>query len=260
MAKKLIIVALAVISVAIVLKKTDLGSHVKQWWRSTKEDMKDEVSLKWEIDRLRNDVKDLSNEDANLVNQIAKEDVEIRKLEAKLGEMEETQKKQREVVRQRVTALQTVQQSSKSATQEEKLLESAVAVAKRGDEAVESHRRLIAQRKNRALALRQQRLELDGTRQELLNKLDDMEAQLVMLQTEQMKSTDPQDNGRVARIRKSIEEVDTRIQVEQRKRDVRGELTPPEKTASEPAPKKDVLKDALNYLDGDNNAQPKVQK
>jgi len=214
MAKKLIIVALAVISIAIVLKKTDLGSHVKHWWRSTKEDVNNEVSLKWEIDRLRNEVKDLGDEDANLVNQIAKEDVEIKKLKTKLGDMEETQKKQREVVRQRVTALQTVQQSTKGSTQEEKLLESSVAVAKRGDEAVETHKRLIAQRENRALVLRQQREELYSTRQELLNKLDDLEAQLVMLQTEQMKSDDPQDNSRVSRIRKSIEEVDTRIQVD----------------------------------------------
>ena len=265
MAKKLIIVALAVVSIAIVLKKTDLGSHVKHWWRSTKEDVNDEVSLKWEIDRLKNDVKDLSNEDATLVNQIAKEDVEIKKLKKKLGEMEETQLKHRELVRQRVTALQTVQQNnpSKNTSQDEKLLESAVSMAKRGDEAIASHKTLIASRENRAIALRQQREELYTTKQELLNKLDDLEAQVVMLQTEQMKSDDPQDNSRIARVKKSIEEVDTRIQVERRKREVRGELTPPEKVITTPAPKKDVVKDALNYLDGENNnAEPKekVQK
>jgi chromosome segregation ATPase len=265
MAKKLIIVALAVISIAIVLKKTDLGSHIKHWWRSTKEDVNSEVSLKWEIDRLKKDVEELSDEDAQLVNLIAKEDVEIRKLKKKLGEMEETQKKHREVVRDRVTTLQHVQQTnpSKNTTNDERLLESAVAMAKRGDEAIASHKTLIASRENRAAALRQQREELYTTKQELLNKLADLEAQVVILQTEQMKSDDPADNSRVARVRKSIEEVDTRIQVEKRKREVRGELAPPEKGISTPAPKKDVVKDALNYLDGDaNNAEPKekVQK
>jgi chromosome segregation ATPase len=264
MAKKLIIVALAVVSVAIVLKKTDLGSHVKHLWRSTKEDVNSEVSLKWEIDRLKKDVEDLSDEDANLVNLIAKEDVEIKKLKERLARMEETQKGQREVVRQRLTALQTVQQTSpsKNTTNEERLLDSSVSVAKRGDEAVASQKTLIESRESRAAALRQQREELYTTKQELLNKLADLEAQVVQLQIEQMKSDDPQDRSRVARVKKSIEEVDTRIQIERRKREVRGELTPPEKNISTPAPKKDVVQDALNYLEGDNNAQPKekVQK
>jgi len=265
MAKKLIIVALAVISIAIVLKKTDLGSHVKHWWRSTKEDVNNEVSLKWEIDRLKKDVEDLSDEDANLVNLIAKEDVELKKLKGKLADMENTQKQHRELVRQRATNLQTVQQNnpSKNVTSDEKLLESALAMAKRGDDAIASQKALIASRESRASALRQQREELYTTRQELLNKLADLEAQVVTLQIEQMKSDDPQDNSRVARVKKSIEEVDTRIQIEKQKRVVRGELAPQDKTVSEPAPKKDVLKDALNYLDGEtNNAQPKekVQK
>jgi peptidoglycan hydrolase CwlO-like protein len=269
MGKKLIVVALAVVAVAIVLKKTDfgrdVGSHIKHWWASTKKEANDEVSLKWEIERLTDEVNDLSSEDEKLVNQIAKEDVEIKKLKKKLGEMEETQQKHRDVVRTRVTTLQHVQQTnpSKNTTNDERLLESAVAMAKRGDEAIASHKTLIASRENRAAALRQQREELYTTKQELLNKLADLEAQVVILQTEQMKSDDPADNSRVARVRKSIEEVDTRIQVEKRKREVRGELTPPEKVSTPPAPKKDVLKDALNYLDGDaNNAEPKekVQK
>jgi len=263
MAKKLIVVALAVISIAIVLKKTDIGSHVKHWWRSTKEDVNNEVSLKWEIDRLKKDVEDLSDEDANLVNMIAKEDVELKKLKGKLSDMEANQKQYRELVRQRATNLQNVQQSSKNSTSDEKLLESALGMAKRGDEAIASQKNLIASREERASKLRQQREELYTTRQELLNKLADLEAQVVTLQIDQMRSDDPQDNSRVARVKKSIEEVDTRIQIERQKRVVLGELTPPEKTVSEPAPKKDVLKDALNYLDGEtNNAQPKekVQK
>ena len=262
MAKKLIIVALAVVSVAIVLKKTDIGSHVKHWWRSTKEDVNSEVSLKWEIDRLKRDVEELSDEDANLVNLIAKEDVEIKKLEDRLSKMEETQKSHREVVRQRLTNLQTVQENrpSKNTTYEEKLLESSVSMAKRGDEAIASQKALVDSRKNRAAALRQQREELYTTKQELLNKLADLEAQVVTLQIEQMKSDDPQDHSRVARLKKSIEEVDTRIQVERHKREVRGELAPPEKNINTPAPKKDVVQDALNYLDGDNNnVQPKVK-
>jgi len=260
MAKKLIIVALAVVSIAIVLKKTDLGSHVKHWWRSTKADMKEEVSLKWEIDRLRKDVEELSGEDASLVNLIAKEDVELKRLKNRLSEMEAAQKNQREVVRQRLTALQSVQQTNpnKNTLTDERLLDGAVGVAKRGDDAIASQKALIESRETRASALRQQREALYTTKQELLNKLADMEAQVVTLQVEQMRSDDPADKSRVARVKKSIEEVDTRIQVEKRKREVRAELAPPEKQVSQPTPKKDVVQDALNYLDGDN--ANKIQK
>jgi len=262
MGKKLIVVALAVVAIAIVLKKTDIGSHVKHWWSATKEDINDEVSLKWEIDRLKKDVEELSDEDAKLVNQIAKEDIEIRKLKKDLARLEDNQKTNRDRVRSKATNLQTVQSNnpSKDTNLEERSLEETVKAAKASDNAVASQKALIESHENRAVALRQQRETLYITQQELKNKLADLEAQVVMLQVEQMQSDDPADKSRVAKVRKSIEEVDTRIQVERRKREVRGELAPQEKSTREVAPKKDVVKDALNYLDGqDNNAQPKVE-
>jgi chromosome segregation ATPase len=262
MAKKLIIVALAVISVAIVLKKTDLGSHVKHWWRSTKEDIKDEVSIKWEIDRLKKDVEELSDEDAVLVNQIAKEDIEIKRQEKDLTSLKETQKQHRDLVSQLVAQVKS-SAPSKTTTSDEKRLETALERAKNGDKLIAARENVVQSKKDRAAALRQQREELYNTKQELLNQLAEMEAQVVMMQVEQMKSEDPQDKSRVARLRKSIEEVDTRIQVERHKREVRGELAPPERVSTPQTPKKDVVKDALNYLDGEgNNVQPKekVQK
>jgi len=262
MGKKLFVVALVVASVALVLTNREVRSHVKHWLDNTKQEMKEEVSLKWEIERLNKDVKDLSDEDANLVNLIAKEDVEIKKLKGRLTELEANQKNNREVVRTRATELQQVKETkpSKSNTSAEKLLEGSVAMAKRSDEAVISQKALIESRENRVAALRQQREALYTTQQELLNKLADLEARLVKLEVEQMKSPDPQDKGRVARVKKSIDEVDTRIQVKEREREVRSELTPAEKISTQPTPKKDVVQDALNYLNDTENNANKTQK
>lgn len=251
MAKKLIVVALAVVAVAIVLKKTDLGGHVKHWWHNTRNDVNEEVSIKWEIDVLTDEVKDLEKEDATLVNLIAKEDVEIKKLKNKLDVLEENQKHNREVLR-----TQTSQVS------DDKQLEETLRLAKRSDEAVKAQKDLIESRETRVAGLRQQRESLYTTQQELLNKLAELEARLVKIEVDQMKNPDPTDKSKVANIRRRIEALDTRIEVKEHEKTVRAELKPLDKANANTnsVSKKNVKQDALNYLNdvetkGDTNVK-----
>jgi len=264
MAKKLIVVALAVVTISLVLGKTPLGGHVKEWVNDnlccSKKEVTEEASLKKEIDALTKDVKSLEEEDATLVNLIAKDDVEIRKLKVRLGDLEETQKHNREVVRLRAANLQTVQKEapSKGTALDEKNLENALKTAKLSDDAVANQKANIDLREQRVAALRQQRESLYVTQQELLNKLAELETRIVKLEIEQMKTPDPTDKSRVANIRRRIEGLDTRVEIREREKVVRTELTPAEKANTQPAatPKKDVVQDALNYLnDNDNNAR-----
>lgn len=250
MAKKLIVVALAVVAMAIVLKKTDLGGHVKHWWHNTRNEVNEEVSIKWEIDVLTDEVRDLEKEDATLVNLIAKEDVEIRKLKGNLDKMEANQKHNREVLR--------VQASQVS---DDKQLEETLRLAKRSDEAVKAQKDLIDSRETRVAALRQQRESLYTTQQELLNKLAELEARLVKIEVEQMKSPDPTDKSKVANIRRRIESLDTRIEIKEHEKQVRAELKPAERANANTGSvsKKDLKQEALNYLNEvDTNA--KAQK
>lgn len=260
MGKKLIVVALAVVAIAIVLKKTDLGSHVKHWWSTTREDINDEVSLKWQIDRLKKDVEDLSDEDAKLIDQQAKAEIALRGQKTELKRLEVEQKATEDVLWREAEELKTVQAKSpgKDTSVQERTLEARLKSAKALKVAVDAQTVRIASQEKLVLKIKQERETLKATKMELKSKLLEMESELVLLQTEQMQSSDPSDNSRVSKLRKNIEEVDERIQVERRKREIRkGDQNAD--VVKEQAPT-NILQRIDDFRgEKDNNAQPKVE-
>jgi len=258
MAKKLIVVALAVVTVSLVLNKTRLGENVKVWWHdnvgcmaSKSKPVSEEVALKEELEDLNKEVAKLEDDDVKLVNLIAKEDVAIRKAEALLEALKNERDQEQAVAFKLQKELQTVQKKD-SANAEEMIIQ-AVKNLKLKDRAVATQEQNVKVCNENAKALRQQRETLFLTRQELRNKLAELEVRVVKIQIEQAKTLDPTDKSRVADIRRRIDAVDTRVEVREREREVRSELPQTEKRPVQvSAPKKDDVQDALNYLNDKN--------
>jgi len=229
MFKKLLIATLAVVVGVGVVSGTRLGSHLRLKWQKAGEWAKQQVPLSEEIERLKMEVSNLSQEDERYFDQVARQQRQVAKLKEKVTKARVALGTQEAYIKQMRSALADNNEFVVYAgtRHPRKIVETDVrneALRFMADE-----RLVKADEENLTIleeTLAANKSKLDG----LTLRRKEMEATLLVLERElaQQKLKEQSslvvDDGRYGRVNKEIEEVRERFALLKAKTELRGEV------------------------------------
>ncbi len=223
MLRNLIIVAIVAVVTVTAFQGTRLGWYVTSELRSLRERAEANIPPEKEVVRLREEVRRLDKDIVEVINQLAKENVQTAQLEERVQEMRKTQGRARELLEARAAAIKNatdfvVFDSRKLTLREAKaVLEDGVRRYQLNQKTLESMEQALQHRLRIRDTLQQQLEALRNQKAELSAAIDALEADLTVLKLQQMESRYQTDDSRLARIKESIRNLQTQIQVEREK-------------------------------------------
>jgi len=229
MCKKLLIAALAVVVGVGVVSSTRLGSHIRLMWNKGATRINDMVPLESEIERLKMEVANLSQADEQYYDQVARQQRQVEKLQAKVKASKENLVAQETYIRKMRDALaQEGAYVSYNGTRYDR---------KRAETDVRNEAaRFLADEKIVAVDAENLKIltETLAANKAKLNNLalqrKEMEAQLLVLERElaQQRLKEQShlivENGRYGKVGKEIDELRERFAVLKGKAELRGEV------------------------------------
>jgi len=233
MCKKVLIAALAVLAAVAVVKWTWVGSHARLAAKQAREWVKSQVKIETEIQRLRNDVERLDQDDRIALDLVARQRLDVKSAEDKLN------KDRTDLTRlnKRITELRAalkgpeaeVQQVSyngasytRAAAEEQvntdferyKPLKGSVSAQEKGLVAL---RKTLSQNEQKLFSGKQRR-------QELLTQLQELENEMLELRQDQSASAAVLDDSGYGKVKRDIEVLKQRLAVEKEKLKIKGTL------------------------------------
>lgn len=261
MCKKIVAVTLGAILAVYVLSHTRVGSYATTAFKQLREDAGNQVSVEFEIQRLKNEVAKL-DPDININRKsVAQEKValdtlheEVQGLQTKL---DEHKGEIRRVSAELKNGARSVSFSGQeyTATQATDKLDSMVDSAERFERTVASKKRTLDARERMYEASKKNLLAMRDEKAKLEEQIAELEATYREVQLQQTQSKHQFDCTRLAEIKKSLEGLKTRIKVEKTELELAGELgvskpSTPEEKAKNNA---EVLRRADRLLNGETS-------
>jgi chromosome segregation ATPase len=267
MCKKFLIAGVAVALGLMVVKKTEVGSHLRALWRDGKSFVQSSIPIDSEIERLRNDIARFDNIYKTQFHPVAAEAVAVENLKDEIAKCEKRLAEQRS----------DIEIMSNDLKSEAKLItygdvtyprEKVTAdLARRFDAYQTCEKGLNAKKelleaKEEKLAQAMKKLdEMKNARTEMEAELARLEADYEGVKTARAKSNFQIDDSELSRLRGSMAELKTRIQTEKKTLELAGRfinssLNPRvEKTSN----KRDLVKEIDDYF-GKNDVRVSDRK
>lgn len=220
MLKKLIIAGIVGVVVVSAVGKMKVGSYIRSEIASIREQAESQVPPEREIARLRNEIKLLDKDIVKVIEQLAKERVEVAQLREKADELRAKQSRDKELLQARATAI-------KAATENVTFGDRTLSTAEAKAELEEGVRRFSANQKSLdaidatansrdkvKLTLEKQLDTMKSQKIELTAAVDALEAELTALKLQQMESKYQTDETRLAKIKEDIRKLKTKFAVD----------------------------------------------
>jgi len=253
MCKKFLIAGVAVALGLLVVRNTNLPSHIRAMWKDGKHFVQNSIPIDSEIDRLRGDIGRLDQVYKTQFHPVATEAVSIENLKQEITKIE----KKLEEWKSDIDVMT-------------KDVESGVSFITYGDVkhprervAADLSRRFEAYKtcqaglkaKQELLAAKEEKYGLAmNTLEEMKNARTQMEAELARLEAEyegvkvaQVKSNFKIDDSELSRLKASMAELRTRVQVEKKKCELAGQFISTVKVA-EKVEKRDLVREINDYF------------
>jgi len=230
MFKKLLIATLAVVVGVGVVSGTRLGSHLRLKWNKATEWAKQQVPLSEEIERLKMEVSNLSQEDERYFDQVARQQRQVVTLKAKVTKARTALAKQEAFIKEMRQAL-TNEENKFVAYNGTRYPRNTVEAEVRSEALrfMADEKLVKADEENLSIleeTLLANKAKLDG----LSLRRKEMEATLLILERElaqqrlKEQSNIVIDDGRYGRVNKEIDEVKERFALQKAKTELRGEV------------------------------------
>jgi len=223
MLKKLVILGIVGFVAVSVVKGSKLGSYIRSEIDAIKARAEANIPPEREIARLRGEIKQLDKDIMNVVNQLAKERVEVAQLKEKANDLRAKQSNDRELLNARAAAIKSGTEPvafgdrtlSLAAAKGE--LEEGVKRHVANQKSLESMDTAIASREKVRDTLEKQLETLKNQKSELTAAVDSLEAELTALKLQQMESKYQTDDSRLGKIKEDIRALRTKVEVEREK-------------------------------------------
>jgi chromosome segregation ATPase len=223
MLKKL--VALGVVGFVAVsaVKGTKFASYVRSEVNAARERAEAKIPPEREIVRLRNEVKLLDKDIMAVVNQLAKERVEVAQLREKAEELRAKQSNESELLNTRAAAIKAATEQvtfgnrTMSIPEAKAELEDGVKRFTTNQRTLEAMDSTLSSREKVKFGLERQLEVMKNQKSELNSAIDALEAELTALKLQQMESKYQTDDTRLAKIKEDIRELKTKLAVEREK-------------------------------------------
>ena len=224
MLKKMVVLGVIGFVAVSALGGTKIASYIRSEIREARERAENNIPPEKEIARLRNELKLLDKDIMTVVNQLAKERVEVRQIQEKNEELAAKQSKDKEILTGRAAAIKSctgdqvafgTRTLSVDAAKAE--LEEGVKRFAANQKSFDSFEALLASRTRVRDGLEKQLEALKNQKGELAAAVDAMEAELTMLKLQQMESKYQTDDTRLAKIKEDLRKLKTKVDVEREK-------------------------------------------
>lgn len=223
MLKKLVILGIVGFVAVTAVKGSKFGSYIRSELEALKERAESSVPPEREIARLRTEIQKLDKDILGVVNQLAKERVEVVNLKEKADELRARQSKDKELLGARAAAI-------KNATEQVVFGDRTLTVPAAKAELEEGVKRFTANQKSLAamdsavasrqkikVTLEQQLEAMKNQKGELAAAIDSLDAELTALKLHQMESKYQTDDTRLGKIKEDIRTLKTKIEIEKEK-------------------------------------------
>lgn len=235
---------------------TEAGSYCKMAGRWAKDSVKQAVPVSVEIERARQMVEELRPEIRKNMYVIAREEVEIKNLDADIARLDDRLGKQRT----ELTSLRDAATSGKrvfefasrtyTAEQVNKDLHNRLVRCKTIGETLDSTREVRDARQGTLEAARTKLDNMLAQRTQLKTQIENLEAKLKRIEAEQTASQYALDDSQLSRLKKLVHEIDARLDVDEKMVDVEGQLDGEIPVTEEETPT-DIVDQVTQYLGGD---------
>lgn len=225
MLKKLVIVAAVGFVAVAAVKSTRVGSYLRSEFNSLREEVESNIPPEKEIARLRSEIKSLDKDLLTVVNQVAKERVEIAQLKEKADELRAKQSQDKELLNTRAEAIKKGTSTEYVVFGDRKLsisaakaeLEAGVKRFTANQKSLESMDSTVSSRDKIKDSLEKQLDTLKNQKTELLAAVDGLEAELNALKLQQMESKYQTDDSRLSKIKEDMRTLRTKLDIEREK-------------------------------------------
>jgi len=223
MMKKMVILGVIGFVAVTALGGTKLASYIRSENAAARERAEANVPPEKEIARLRNEVKLLDKDIMTVVNQLAKERVEVRDLQTKVDELAAKQSKDKEVLTARANAIKNAEghvtfgNRTLSIDAAKSELEGDVKRFSANQKSLESMEATLAIRIKNRDTLEKQLETMKNQKTELTVAIDALETELTALKLQQMESKYQTDDTRLAKIKEDMRKLKTKMDVEREK-------------------------------------------
>jgi chromosome segregation ATPase len=229
MLKKLVILGIVGFVAVSVVKGSKIGSYIRSEFDALKARAEANIPPEKEIARLRSEIKQLDKDIMNVVNQLARERVEVAQLKEKANDLRAKQSKDKELLNARAAAIKAASNAepnteqvvfgdrSLSITAAKGELEEGVKRYTANQKSLEAMDTALASREKVRDTLEKQLETLKNQKAELTAAVDALEAELTALKLQQMESKYQTDDSRLGKIKEDIRALRTKVEIEREK-------------------------------------------
>ena len=224
MLKKMVVLGVIGFVAVSALGGTKIASYIRSEIRDARERAENNIPPEKEIARLRSELKLLDKDIMTVVNQLAKERVEVRQLQEKNEELAAKQSKDKELLTARAAAIKscngdTLTWGTRTLTVDaaKTELEDGVKRFAANQKSLDSMEATLAIRVKNRDVLEKQLEVLKNQKTELAVAIDAMESELAALKLQQMESKYQTDDTRLAKIKEDLRKLKTKVEVEREK-------------------------------------------
>jgi len=223
MLKKMVILGVIGFVAVTALGGTKLASYIRAEIAAARKHAEDNIPPEKEIGRLRNELKLLDKDIMTVVNQLAKERVDVRDLQAKVDDLAARQSKDKELLTARANAIKNAEGHVTFGTRTLSIdaakaeLEADVKRFSTNQKSLESMEGTLAIRVKNRDTLEKQLETLKNQKTELAVAIDALETELTALKLQQMESKYQTDDTRLAKIKEDMRKLKTKLDVEREK-------------------------------------------
>jgi chromosome segregation ATPase len=223
MLKKLVILGVIGFVAVSVVKGSKLGSYIRSEIDALKARCEANIPPEREIARLRSEIKQLDKDILGVVNQLAKERVEVAQLKERADSLRAQQSKDKELIQARATAIKNATEQVTFGNRTLTIpaakaeLEADVKRYTANQKSLEAMDQAISSRDKVKETLEKQLETMKNQKGELTAAVDALEAELTSLKLQQMESKYQTDDTRLAKIKEDIRALRTKIDIEKEK-------------------------------------------
>jgi chromosome segregation ATPase len=223
MLKKLVILGIVGFVAVSAVKGSKIGSYIRSEIDAMKARCEANIPPEKEIGRLRNEIKQLDKDILAVVNQLAKERVEVANLRETAKDLRAQQSKDKDLLNARATSIRNATEQvtfgdrTMSIAAAKSELEDGVRRFTTNQKSLESMEQALNSREKVKETLEKQLDTMKNQKRELTAAVDSLEAELTALKLQQMESKYQTDDSRLGKIKEDIRALRTKIDIEKEK-------------------------------------------
>ncbi len=223
MLKKMVILGVIGFVAVSALGGTKIASYIRSEIREARERAENSIPPEKEVSRLRNELKLLDKDIMNVVNELAKQRVEVNNLKEQVDERAAKQERTEALLKARAEAIKTsegqVVFGNRTLTVDaaKAELEADVKVWAANEKTLATLKATMGTRVKVRDSLEKQLEAMKNQKAELAAAVDGMEAQIAELKLQQTESKYQTDDSRLATIKDDLRKLKTKVDVEREK-------------------------------------------